>query len=72
MPRAPSWANTNGTRRPVSADAVRLPAVARPAEHGTELADGMASAILDTARTALNKERAMRQQARTSGQVALI
>jgi len=58
-------ANADGGRRPVSADAVRLPAAARSAEPSAgPPADGLASALLDAARTALNKERAMRQRVR--------
>ena len=56
-------AGTAGARRPVSADAMRLPSNARSAEPGTKPEEGFTSALLDAARTALNRERTMRHQA---------
>ena len=64
MQWASSAGNTDCRRRPVSADAARPSAIARAADPDAGPADGLASALLDAARMALNKERAMRQQVR--------
>ncbi len=67
---ASSPATEGGGRRPVSADVARLPAAAHTAEPSAgPPADGLAGALLDAARTALNKERAMRQRVRSVNSV---